>query len=247
MLSTPQHKTIGVIQARMTSQRLPGKVLRLLGGRPVLSWVVRAAQESGVFEDVVVATSTDPTDDVVAEAAATMEVQVVRGSLDDVLDRFALVLDAFNPDAVVRLTADCPLLDPAVIRLATNAFDPTELDYLSTTVIRTLPRGLDVEVCSSEALRLAATHATGVDRIHVTSHLYREVGKFRVAGLVFASRGERFRVTLDTPEDAELLDATVAHMGDEAPSYSSLIRFLDGHPEISSLNHQIQQKPIEAG
>lgn len=247
MTHTHPHSTIAVIQARMTSERLPGKVLHQLGGRPVLAWVVRAAQESGVFDHVVVATSTDSTDDVVADVAAPMGVQVVRGSLGDVLSRFAIALDTLNPDVVVRLTADCPLLDPAIIRLAVSAFDPDELDYLSTTLVRTLPRGLDVEVCSAEALRRAVDHATGVDRVHVTSYLYRQPGRFRVAGLTFEPRGDHYRATLDTVEDARMLEATVAALGDAPPAFATLVEYLDDNPEIASLNQSVQQKPIEAG
>ena len=247
MSTFARHTTIGVIQARMTSERLPGKVLRDLGGRPVLAWVVRAAQESDVLDDVVVATSTDPTDDAVVTAARDMGARVVRGPMDDVLSRFAMAIDAFSPDALVRLTGDNPLVDPAIIRMVTRAFDPASLDYLSTSRVRTLPLGLDVEICSSKALLVAAVQAAGADRAHVTSYLYRESGRFRTAGIMFESRGVEYRLTLDTREDAQVIEAVVAHLGDAPPSVDTLIRFLDEHPEVAFANQSIRQKALNDG
>lgn len=238
---------VAVVQARMTSTRLPGKVLRDLGGSPVLGWVVRAARESGALDCVIVATSTDPSDDPVAEAALGMGAEVVRGSLDDVLGRFMLAVDTFEPEVVVRLTADCPLLDPSVIRLAVRAFDPTELDYLSTSIERTLPRGLDVEACSVAALRQAAMGATGADRSHVTSYLYRQPGRFRVAGLVFEPRAGQYRITLDTVEDAAAIEAIVAHTGDRSSSWREIVALLETRPDIVALNALVEQKPLDAG
>ncbi len=133
--------TIAVIQARMTSERLPGKVLRPLGRRPVLGWVVRAAQDSAVFDHVVVATSTDTADDVVAEASAAMGAQVVRGPLNDVLDRYSIALEVFDPKVVVRLTADCPLLDPGVIRLALLLLLAPDLRLCKAVVMHQLDMG----------------------------------------------------------------------------------------------------------
>lgn len=243
----PVSHAIAVIQARMTSTRLPGKVLRDLGGTPVLGWVVRAARDSGVLDRVVVATSVDGTDDVVADAARALGADVIRGPLDDVLDRFILAVDAFAPEAVVRLTADCPLLDPAIIAMVVRAFDPKDLDYMSTGIERSLPRGLDVEVCSAEALRVAAAHATGADRSHVTSYLYREPSRFRVAGLVFEPRAGHHRVTLDTVEDAAVIDAIVDEIGNRAPSWHEVIALLDRRPDIVAFNAHVEQKPLDDG
>src|SRR5262245_60409267 len=131
-----------VVQARMGSSRQPGKVLRDLGGRPVLGWVVRAAQACDVVDRVVVATSTEPVDDPVAQLAARLGADVVRGPEQDVLTRFLLAIDAFPDDpadAVVRLTADCPLLDPDLIALVVDTWRAGPAwDYVSTTLVRSL-------------------------------------------------------------------------------------------------------------
>jgi spore coat polysaccharide biosynthesis protein SpsF len=174
-----------VIQARTGSTRLPGKVLEDLGGRPVLEWVVRAAQTATQIDTVIVATSTGADDDTVADLAASLGVPVVRGSEDDVLSRFVDALDAHPADAVVRLTADCPLLDPALIDAVAGAWAAaqTRFDYVSTVLVRCLPRGMDVELVTAAALRAVDRVASGHDRVHVTSLLYAEPTAYRLLGL----------------------------------------------------------------
>lgn len=239
--------TLAVIQARMGSTRLPGKVLRPLGGRPVVGWVIRAALEAGVFEGVVVATTTAAEDDDLAEVARGLGAGVVRGDTEDVLSRFVLALDTFPTAAVARLTSDCPLLDPAVLRAAVGAFAAAEVDYLSTVTPRSLPRGLDAEVVSADALRRAAGEASGADRAHVTSHIYRHPSDYRVAGLVFAPDASDLRVTLDAPEDAALLDAIVAELGDPAPSWREVVALLRSRPDLVKINAGVVQKELSEG
>jgi len=233
----------------MGSTRMPGKVLRPLAGRPVLSWVLRAVAESRCADDVVVATSTLPEDDAVAELAAAEGVAVVRGPVDDVLDRFLLALDAHPADAVLRLTADCPLLDPALLRSVVGAWRaaPAEHDYVATTLQRTLPRGLDVELVTAAALREAGRLARDHDRSHVTSYVWGHPADFRVLGLVVAPAAADLRVTLDTAEDAALLDAVVAELGDRAPAWRELVALLHSRPELVALNAAVQQKALEEG
>ncbi|NHC46377.1 NTP transferase domain-containing protein [Motilibacter sp. K478] len=240
---------MAVIQARAGSTRLPGKVLEPLGGRPVLGWVVRAAQLAGVFTKVVVATSTDPRDDAVADLALELGAEVVRGPEEDVLSRFLLVLDHHPAAALARLTADCPLLDPALIRLAVRTFAAAEggLDYLSTVLERSLPHGLDVEVLSAQTLRRVGATATGVHRVHVTSAVYTSFEDYRVAGLGFLPHAADLRVTLDTPDDLRMLRATVAEIGDRAPEWRELTRLLRSRPDIVALNGHVVQKELSEG
>lgn len=235
-----------VVQARMASTRLPGKVLRPLGGRPVLEWVVRAARAAAVG-DVVVATSTVPTDDGVARWAAGAGVDLVRGPEDDVLSRFLLAIEGLPASrTVVRLTADCPLHDPALIRQAVAAFESGEADYLSNVLDGTLPRGFDVEVTTAAMLREIDGEATGFDRVHVTSLLYRTGGR-RLAGLVYRPAAADLRVTLDTPEDAALLDAVVGELGDRPPSWRDVVALLRRRPDLVALNRGVRPKEIDEG
>ena len=237
-----------VIQARAGSTRLPGKVLEDLGGRPVLEWVVRAARAATRVDEVIVATSTLVGDDAVADLATSLGVPVVRGSEGDVLSRFVAALDAHPADAVVRLTADCPLLDPTLIDAVAGAWAaaPTH-DYVSTVLVRCLPRGLDVELVSAQALRAVDRMATGHDRVHVTSALYADPTAYRLLGLCVTPPADDLRVTLDTADDLVLLRALVAVLPDAPPPWRDVVAALRARPDLVALNAGVRQKPIEAG
>jgi spore coat polysaccharide biosynthesis protein SpsF len=219
-------RTLGIVQARMGSSRLPGKVLRRLGGRTVLDRVVRAAQDSGVLDDLVVATTTETR---------------------DVLTRFLGVLDerADESDAVLRFTADCPLLDPEVIMLAANVFAATpDLDYLSTSIARTLPRGLDVEIVRTEVLRQIDKLATDHHRTHVTSYVYSHPYDYTVLGLTMQPDLSHLRLTLDTEDDWRLIEAIVAHFGDRPVPVRTLADWLTDRPELAGINAHVRQKEL---
>lgn len=236
-----------VVQARTGSTRLPGKVLRPLGGRPVLDWVVTAAQKAPGLDEVVVATSTDPGDDPVAERAALLGAAVVRGPEDDVLARFTQAAREHPCDAVVRLTADCPLLDPELVGLVAAAWRQSPgHDYVATTLVRTLPRGLDVELARVDALQDLDATATGYDRVHVTSGLYGDPERFRCLGLVVSPAANDLRITLDTPQDAELLDGLVEAL-DGRTGWRDVVAVLRTRPDLVARNADVQQKPLEAG
>lgn len=242
-------KVVAVVQARMGSTRLPGKVLRDLAGTPVLGWVVRAAQQSHGIDDIVIATSSSSADDEVADFAQSSGVGLVRGSEDDVLSRFLLAAEDTQADAVVRLTADCPLLDPRVISQVVSVWraDPDRLDYVSTTQTRSLPRGLDVELATAKALRAADSRTESHHRAHVTSAIYEAGAGFSLASLQFSPDGSKYRVTLDTPEDAALLDAVASHLKVVPPSWQEVVSVLKDFPEIVALNAHIEQKTLTEG
>jgi spore coat polysaccharide biosynthesis protein SpsF len=237
-----------VIQARVGSTRLPGKVLEDLGGRSVLEWVVRAARAATQIDTVIVATSTLAADDSVADLADSLGVLVVRGSEDDVLSRFVAALDAHPADALVRLTADCPLLDPTLIDAVAGAWSaaPT-LDYVSTVLVRCLPRGMDVELVTARALREVDRIAVGHDRVHVTSRLYAEPTAYRLLGVCVTPFANDLRVTLDTQEDLDLLRALVAELPDAPPAWSDVVAVLRARPDLVAINSGVAQKPLEAG
>jgi spore coat polysaccharide biosynthesis protein SpsF len=237
-----------VIQARTGSTRLPGKVLQDLGGHPVLEWVVRAAKAATQIDTVIVATSTLAGDDVVADLAESLGVPVVRGSEDDVLSRYVAALDAYPADAIVRLTADCPLLDPTLIDAVAGAWagSPTH-DYVSTLVSRCLPRGLDVELVTAQALRAVDRMAVDHDRVHVTSLLYAQPTAYRLLGVCVTPPANDLRVTLDTQEDLALLRALVAELPDAPPAWNDVVAVLRSRPDLVAINSAIKQKPLAAG
>lgn len=230
-----------IIQARTGSTRLPGKVLRPLGSMSVLAWVVRAALAAS--DDVWVATTILEADDAVAAEAVRNGARVVRGPVDDVLTRYLLATESFD-GVVVRLTADCPLADPQVIKACVELHDATGVDYVST---RDVPRGLDAEVFRSDTLRSVGDVAEGVDRVHVTSAMYREGSALTVAHLDLGAGLSRYRVTLDTPQDAAALDAIVAELGPGISSWRSIVGLLERRPDLVALNASVQQKAIHEG
>ncbi|MFB4283043.1 MULTISPECIES: cytidylyltransferase domain-containing protein [unclassified Nonomuraea] len=239
-------RIVGIVQARMGSTRLPGKVLRELGGRSVLGWVVRAAREAGALDDLLVATTTEPADDAVVDECRRLGVAWHRGPVDDVLTRFAQALAGRRWDAMMRFTADCPLLDPAVIREAALVFRAVPgLDYLSTSLARTLPRGLDVEIAGRAALRRADEEATGFHRTHVTSYVYEHPGDARLLGLAYRPAADDLRVTLDTEDDWRLISTVVAELGDRCLPARTLVGWLRERPEVCGLNAHVRQKALQ--
>ena len=210
--------------------------------------VVRAARAASLVDEVIVATSTLAGDDVVADLAESLGARVVRGSEDDVLSRFVAALDAHPADAVVRLTADCPLLDPTLIDAVAGAWAaaPT-LDYVST-VCRAKPApGMDVELVTARALRSVDRMAVGHDRVHVTSGVYADPTAYRLLGVCVTPPANDLRVTLDTAEDLVLLRALVAELPDSPPSWRDVVALLRARPELVAINADVVQKPLEAG
>jgi spore coat polysaccharide biosynthesis protein SpsF len=209
---------------------------------------VRAARAAAGVDEVVIATSTAAGDDAVAALGAELGVRVVRGSEDDVLSRFVLAREESGADAVVRLTADCPLADPSLISKVVAVWrSEPELDYVATTLVRTLPRGLDVELVSASALAEADAEAEDYHRTHVTSYLYAGPRPFRTMGLVVQPAANDLRVTLDTAEDAVTLDAIVAELGDRPPAWHEVVDLLRSRPDIVGINAEVRQKALADG
>jgi spore coat polysaccharide biosynthesis protein SpsF len=201
-----------IVQARMGSTRLPGKVARELpwaGGVTVLAQVLRRLARARRVQAVVVATTPAPADDLLVRIAGAEGAAAFRGPEEDVLARYAQAAESQALDLVVRVTSDCPCLDPGVVDLLIDQHLAGGADYTSNTIVRTFPHGLDAEVFSRAALERAHREAVAPhEREHVTPYLYRS-GRFAVRQLEApeALRGPEIRVTLDTPEDYALLCA----------------------------------------
>ena len=201
------NRTVAIVQARMTSTRLPGKVLADLCGAPLLARMIGRIRRARRLDGVVVATTARPSDDPVAALAAQLEVGLFRGDEADVLGRFAGAAAAARADVIVRLTADCPLHDPALIEDAVEGFTAGGWDYYGNAVERTFPDGLDVEVFSRAALERAATDARHPFlREHVTPWINGAwpeygFGPFRRGAMRFAADFAHLRWTVDTAED----------------------------------------------
>lgn len=231
-------RTVAIIQARLSSSRLPGKVMMELGGLPVIAWCVRAAQAIAGVDAVTVATSVDASDDVLAQWCEAQQVACTRGPLEDVLSRFAQAARAGGADYVLRLTADCPLLDAQVCGEVLQLLKHTRCDYVSNAVPRQWPDGTDCEAFTAEALYAAEREAAMPDlREHVTPFIRNHRQRFQVRSLPCPLPGlgtERW--TLDYPEDLAFLREVVKHLpAGRAPSYLEVLEVLARYPELRAL------------
>jgi spore coat polysaccharide biosynthesis protein SpsF len=227
---------LGVLQARMTSTRLPGKVLATVLDEPMIGRQIERLRRATSLDGLVVVTSTDPSDDPLVAYLGDLDVEVVRGSLDDVLSRFVMAIDLFQPDVVVRLTADCPLASPAVLDLVVSRFAAASHDYVSNTLRPTYPDGLDVEVVRADVLRwVAANTVDPHEREHVTLGVYRRPERFDVANVEGPQDLSGLRWTVDDPDDLEFVRAVYGRLypGNPAFDVAEILDLLRTEPSMS--------------
>jgi spore coat polysaccharide biosynthesis protein SpsF len=239
-------RTVCIIQARMGSTRLPGKVLRPLLGRPMLWWVVHRARQARLLDEVVVATTLDARDDQLDDLCCREGWGCFRGSEEDVLDRYYQAAKHVEADVVVRITSDCPLIDPRVIDHVTAAYFAgfPHPDYVSIFEPRTYPRGLDTEVFSMKALETAWREDTSAWREHVTPYIYRNPDRFRLLSVCNPVDYAHHRWTVDTPEDLELVTRIYEHFGHGDFRWGDVIGLLERNPEWAEINRHVEQKNI---
>lgn len=239
-------RIVATIEARMTSSRLPGKVLADIGGGPALALMVHRLSRSQVIDAICIATTTNADDDVIAELAADLGTECFRGSEDDVLGRVLGAAEATSADLIVETTGDCPMIDPAIVDACILGFlAKPEVDYCSNNLERTFPRGLDTQVFPTTVLAdVAARTDDAADREHVSLYIYEHPERYRLRTLTATSalRRPELRWTVDVPEDLALVQAVVDALG---PDFCSVdvIDFLDAHPEVAALNAHVEQKP----
>jgi spore coat polysaccharide biosynthesis protein SpsF len=213
---------IGILQARMSSRRLPGKVLLPLAGRPMLARQIERVQRSQLLTRLVVATSKEPADEAIVSLAATLGVDCYAGSLEDVLDRFYSAAADYHPSHIVRLTGDCPLTDwqliDGVVRLGLEG----GYDYASNVLRRTWPDGLDVEIMTFAALELAWREATEPRcREHVTPFFYEQPRRFRLGGLEQNVDLSSLRWTVDKRADYDFVSRLYAALYPTKPDFTT--------------------------
>ena len=239
-------RVVAVIQARMSSARLPGKTLMELGGRTVLANVVARVQAASLIGDVVVATTTESIDDPIVAEAGRLGVASFRGSRDDVLSRYLGAAESRHADVVVRVTADCPVIEPTVIDRVVQALIDSGTVYASNTVTRSFPRGLDVEAFKMDALRVAARDADDPeDREHVTLFFHRHPQRFHLTNVTGPEDVADHRWTLDTEDDLKFLRelfALARNSPTRIASFQELLDCVRSHPEIVAINAGVRQK-----
>lgn len=229
---------VAIIQARMSSTRLPGKVLADICGKPMLYHVVARAQQARTLSLVAVATTTDPGDDVIETYCQAERVPCSRGSQADVLDRYYRAADQFKADVIVRLTSDCPLLDPAVIDKVVGTFLAGQFDFVSNVQEPTYPDGLDTEVCSRDALGRAWREARLTsEREHVTSYIKKHPELFRLANVENETDLSELRWTVDEPQDLELVRRVYRHFtASRFFGMNDIVTLLREDPQLTIVN-----------
>lgn len=242
-------KVVAITQARMTSTRLPGKVMKIVAGKSLLAHHVERVARAHTIDAVVVATTTNSTDDVIAAWCATEGVACHRGPEDDVLRRYVGAARAHRADVVVRVTSDCPLIDPEVIDRTVSRFIERagELDYASNRLVQTYPRGLDTEVLSARALFDADREAVEpADREHVTLFVWRQPNRFRLLNVSSGGDYSQHRWTVDTPEDFELVRRMIEDLCPTNPEFGwrDCLACLDRNPDWFALNAHVRQKEL---
>ncbi len=243
-------KVAAIVQARMGSTRLPGKALRELCGQPMVGHVVSRVRRLERVDRVAVAIPDGPSDDPLADYLATLSgVGVTRGPEDDVLARYVAAAAEAEADAVVRITADCPLLCPSVSQRVVDAFleRTGECDYASNGLRRTYPRGLDTEIFSVAALDTANREAReAADREHVTPYIWQRPDRFRLHSVEDAGDRSHLRWTVDTPEDLALVTRIYEALWPRQPEfdYAEILECVAAHPEWLELNRHVRQKPL---
>ena len=238
-------RVVAIVQARMGSTRLPGKVLAELGGLTMLAQVVCRLREARLITEIVVATSTTADDDAVVREAGRLGAGVHRGSQTDVLARFVGAARSYRADTIVRVTADCPLLDAAVVDLVVSALGDA-VDYASNTHERSYPRGLDVEALHRDTLeRLARLATSAAAREHVTAFVMESPELFRIAQLRAEHDDSDLRWTVDTADDLAMMRTLYAELDLAAAMrpYREVVAAVRARPELAAANAHVVQKP----
>ena len=239
-------KILLIVQARMTSTRLPGKVLLPLAGESMLTCLIERLRRVQRADGIVIATTTNATDDPIAALCDKLVVPCHRGSEHDVLSRYAEAARLHGADVVVRITSDCPLIDPALIDQVIAVYVEGDSDYVSNMLPPTWPYGMAVEVLSAAALQQAHTEATQpAEREHVTPFIYWHPERYRLRNLASPVDLSHHRWTVDTPDDYELVRRLFETLHPINPEFTQadIMTLLDAHPDWMSLNQHVQQKP----
>lgn len=240
-----------IVQARMNSSRLPGKVLKDLHGRPMLEWVVLRGQRAHEIDSVIVATTDSSSDDPIREWCTQNDVACYSGSEFDVLDRFYQAAKQEKADLVVRITADCPLIDPQVIDDVIDLYISSGADFAANRLVppwhRTFPIGLDTEVVSFENLEKAWKQADQTfEREHVMPWFYDTEGRCKIEILEHDPDCGMHRWTVDTPDDLELLRQIFSLMKDPLhDSWQDVLSLIETHPALERINASVHAKRVD--
>lgn len=233
-----------IIQARLSSSRLPGKVLKPMNGRPMLSWMIERVKAAKKIEQIIIVTSVEASDDSIVEFCERENMPCSRGSLNDVLDRYYQAAKKFKVDTIVRLTGDCPLIDPKVIDILVDVYKNEKYDYVANTLQphSTFPDGQDVEIFSFTNLERAWKEAKKPsDREHVTFYFWNNPDIFAIHNYQQDSNWSKYRLTVDYPEDFKIVENIVEYLYPKNNLFTmqEIISYLNENEGIKKLNAEI--------
>jgi len=240
-------KIIATIEARMTSSRLPGKVLLPAAGKPMLEHLVNRLKSVQSLSTIVLATTTNITDDVLVDFAKSQDIECFRGSEDDVMSRVINAARANSADVVVEITGDCPVVDPQIIEQAIQIFLANSAEYVSNVQVRSYPDGMDTQVFWLSALeKSAALTDDPLDREHVTLHIRNHPEIFSQLNIVAppSCHWPGLGLVLDEIDDYKLLKKIIEHFATYNPLFgcSDIISLIKNQPELISINNHVKRK-----
>ncbi|MCC5464039.1 glycosyltransferase family protein [Pelosinus baikalensis] len=240
-------KTVIIVQARMTSTRLPGKVLKAVLGKPLLEYQIERLRRIESADEIVIATTTNDTDQPIVDLCNRLNLPYFRGSEEDVLARYYGAAIEHRADAIVRITSDCPVIDPGVINSIIGFYieNKNQYDYVSNSLKRTYPRGMDTEVFSFHCLQESFKEAqAGPDREHVTPFIYNNPSRFRLANVSHIEDQSKYRWTVDTPEDYELIRRIIENLYPLNHKFTleDILQLFQKNPGWFLINSHVEQK-----
>ena len=232
-----------IIQARMGSSRLPGKTLMKLNqNRAVLDFVVNQLSFSTLIDKIIIATTNLEQDDIIEQTAKNLGIQCFRGNSDDVLDRYYNCAKEFEIDNIVRITSDCPLIDPEIVDEVIRKYKSENYDYFTNTLIRTYPIGTDVEIFSFEILEKTWQNATlPSEREHVTPFIRNKKMNFRIGNLESKKKLDHFRWTLDRQKDLDLIREIITKINKNPILMNDILNLFSTEPQLIKINENISQ------
>lgn len=241
-------KVLCIIQARMGSERLPGKVMKDLGGKPMIEHTLSRVAASDSVDQVVLATSDKPSEQVMVDYLKSKDWSVFCGDESNVLKRYVDCEARFGGDIIIRITGDCPFIDSDIIDIVVKYFNINDYDYVRLDVPDSFIRGFDVEVFSKEAMLRVYEKTKSIEgdspfKEHVTLYMYRHPEEFKVGYVKGSEKYQKdYRLCVDTKEDYELVKNIYEHFNNEYVGAGEIVTYLDNNPDIAGINREIIQK-----
>ena len=227
-----------VLQARMSSTRLPGKVMSQINGHPMIYWEISRISKAKLVNKTVVAISDQSSDDILANYLESIHQEYIRGSLDNVLGRYVKAEENYNPSAVIRLTADCPLVMPELIDQYLEIFHKSDFDYLSNTLELSYPDGLDIEIIKPGIFKkLLEFNLSEEEKEHVTLGIYSRKDKFRTHNVSNKTNISDFRWTVDTLDDLVFVKSVYAHFESKEMNFTfeDVLKYVTDNPNLNRI------------